>query len=41
MKMLVCVKTAHGADARGAVNVVAGHAPLAQGGLHGAGYDKI
>ena len=29
------------ADARGAVSMVAGHAPLAQGGLHGAGYDKI
>ena len=40
MTMLVCVETARGADARGAVSMVAGHAPLAQGGLHGAGYDK-
>ena len=38
MTMLVCVETARGADACGAVSVVAGHAPLAQGGLHGAGY---
>ena len=38
MTMLVCVETARDADARGAVSMVAGHALLAQGGLHGAGY---